>query len=110
MARCGEVEDREVTRREWCWTWHGPWRCKKTTVERRYVYDFAVLRKRYRGITVTFRACCEVTGGEFSWKEGTWRLWWNPPDEYNVTRDFEKQLVSTGPCGIVAGVGGTVIQ
>lgn len=106
MARCGDVEEVEVTSSHWCWTWHGPWRCSKTTVERRYVYDFAVLRKRYRWVTVTFRACCEIAGGEFSWTEGTWRLYWNPPDEINVTRYFESQLVPTGPCALVPGVGG----
>jgi hypothetical protein len=100
---CGEVQDVEVTSYHWCWTWHGPWRCKKTTLERRYVYDFVILRRRYRGFSVTFRGCCEFDGGEFTWSEWSWRLWWNPPDQSNVTRRFDHQLVSTGPCSLGTG-------
>jgi hypothetical protein len=100
---CGDVQDVEVTSYHWCWTWHGPWRCKKTTLERRYVYVFAILRRRYRGFSVTFRGCCELDGGEFTWSEWSWRLWWNPPDESNVTRMFDHQLISSGPCSFGPG-------
>jgi hypothetical protein len=101
---CGEVQDVEVTTTSWCWTWHGPWRCSTTTLERRHVYDFAILRKRYRWLSVTYRACCEIGGGEFTWSETAYRFYWNPPDEYNVQKKFENALVSTGPCSLGPGV------
>ena len=101
---CGDIEEVTVTDWNWCWTWHGPWLCKETKVERRYAYDFVVFRRRYRGFTATFRGCCEIGGGEFSWTEWTWRLYWNPPDEANVHKTFKNQLQSTGPCTLVAGL------
>ena len=111
MAACGEPREFTVTTWHWCWTWHGPWRCKETKVQGFYVYEFAILRRRDRGFTATFRACCEFGGGEFTWTEGTWRLYWNPPDQYNVERKFDHLLQTTGPCGLGAGVNvGPTIQ
>jgi hypothetical protein len=107
VAACGEVRDVEVTTWHWCRKLGFiPWRCKKTERTRRYVYEFSILRRRDRGFTVTYRGCCE--GGEFRWTEGTWRIYWNPPDEYNVTRMFESLLPpSTGPCTLgIPVVGG----
>jgi hypothetical protein len=104
MAACGEPT--EVTTTSWhlCWTWHGPWLCKKTTVEGRYAYVFAILRRRDRGFTSSYRACCELAAGEFTWTAWTWRLYWNPPDQYNVSRNFAQQLITTGPCGLGVGL------
>jgi hypothetical protein len=96
---CGEVDDVDVTTWHWCTKWGFiPWRCKKTVTQRRYVYDFAILRRRDRWFTATYRACCEAGGGEFRWTEGTWHIYWNPPDEQNAHRTFETPLTSIGPC------------
>jgi hypothetical protein len=99
MAVCGEPSEFEVTKWVWCWTWHGPWRCRKTEVKTLYVYEFAVLRMSGTFFGVDYRACCEFAGGEFRWSESSWYPYsGTPPDQYNVTRRFEHQLTSTGLC------------
>ncbi len=98
MAACGEPGEFEVTTRHWCWTWHGPWRCKETKIQTLYVYEFAVLRERDRFFSASYQACCEFAGGEFAWSGSTWRAYFNPPDQFNVTRRFKQKLTSTGPC------------
>jgi hypothetical protein len=32
------------------------------------------------------------------------QLYWNPPDQYNVSRTFDQPLTSTGPCNLIAGL------
>jgi hypothetical protein len=100
MAVCGEPAEFEVTKRVWCWTWHGPWRCKKTEVKTLYVYDFAVLRESGAVFGVSYRACCEFGGGEFQWSRFSLWPYQGTSQEYNVTRRFESQLSPTGPCGL----------
>jgi hypothetical protein len=50
-----------------------------------------------RGPTATYRACCEFSGGEFTWPKSSWSPYSNPPDQVNVTQTFEQPLTSTGP-------------
>jgi hypothetical protein len=100
MAVCGEPAEFQVTKWVWCWTWHGPWRCKETEVKTLYVYDFAVLRKSGTFFGVNYRACCEFGGGEFRWSEGSWWPYQGTSQDYNVTRRFDHLLSPTGRCGL----------
>jgi hypothetical protein len=100
MAVCGEPAEFEVTKWVWCWTWHGPWRCKKTEVKTLYVYDFAVLRKSGAVFGANYRACCEFSGGEFRWSEFSFWPYQGTSQEYNVTRRFGHQLSPIGTCGL----------
>ncbi len=64
---CGEKVEVEVSWYEWCWKlFVVPWRCKKTAIKTRYMYEFKPTRPKLSLFKKSYEGCCGAKLYKFS--------------------------------------------
>lgn len=96
---CAEKVEIEVTWREWCWTWHGPWRCKKSAIKTRYKYDFRPTRSNFAFFRKSYEGCCGAMLYKYSGGYALFGTGNGPWDQFNtITKYFDQPLNPIGNC------------
>lgn len=103
---CGTPLEVEVSYRKWCWTWHGPWRCKRTKIATRYLYEFSPHRTRFAFFRKKYEGCCGRDGSP-KYKFSKWSFFGSTNsgwDQFSVLRKLSNEPINPdGDCPFFDG-------
>ena len=74
--------------RKWCWTWHGPWRCKKWRTVTKWCYQFCEVKIHRWGFYCKHWGC--ENGKEYYWKG--WCMGFGSGYVWNIKKCFKNKI------------------